>query len=146
MPKGPATINLYHQLVKVYNGVEGETGCIATITDYNVYTDNSLYNIFNLNSQAIYYQEVAKYRVDATGNYLGKTVYDYDVYTVGPTVTGGGFGPSYYLVNSGFNGGNITAQEDFSYQSGAFKPLKKNVYTIIKLRAHRGVRFGQSAK
>ncbi len=84
MPKGPATINLYHQLVKVYNGVEGETGCIATITDYNVYTDNSLYNIFNLNSQAIYYQEVAKYRVDAAGNYLGKTVYDYDVYTVGP--------------------------------------------------------------
>ncbi len=56
-------------------------------------------------------------------------------------MTGGGFGPNYYLVNSGFNGGNITAQEDFSYQSGAFKPLKKIVYNYNKIPGPSGRTF-----
>ena len=145
LPSPYFLFNVFSQTMAFYLGCASSGGsCFGTTYSRTIFSAYSIYDVFNLSSNPLSYPEVAKYQIDSLGNFLGKSVFDYSVYSNGvlPVPTNN-LGGTTYITNS-FSDVLLLAQTDYSYKSGLFAPVKKTIngYNSIPLQQGRGCKIG----
>ncbi len=129
------------------NKPDGTVLCNATTWTRMVFNSSSIFDIFSLCGAPVAYSEVSRYSVDAQGNPLTKTIFDYSVYKNTNTPAAQSYFEALSITNSGWMGGSLLSQTDFARKNGSYIPVKKivNTYNNTPPQSSQGLKVRDQA-
>ncbi|HMH20168.1 MAG TPA: hypothetical protein VK563_00260 [Puia sp.] len=136
---GPVNLLNSNSYVANFAYSAGDVNCApGAITQRMIFAGSSKYDVFTLTGAPVSYPQVTKYQVDLSNNNLGKTVFNYSAYSNTVMPAAQSYIDAFYILNTGWQGGQLLSEEHYSNKAGKYWPVKRTYTSYINPMPQQG--------